>query len=237
MKNPIFVALDLDDLDSALRLAKKCNGRVGGYKVGPRLLMKYGPRVVSELAPLAPVFVDNKYYDIPSTMLSSLRATFEAGASFATIHAQAGAQALSEIARLEKELNQKRSFRVLAVTVLTSYSENNLPPNWRAETIDQHVRVLAAATFGSGLSGLVCSPHEVASMRAQFPESFLVTPGIRLEDEEAQTKVNKSAADDQTRIMTPKKALSAGASALVIGRPIIESQDPARTLDQILASL
>lgn len=234
LKNPIFVALDVDDFDQVLKLARLLGGQVGGLKVGPRLLMKYGPRVVSELAALAPVFVDNKYYDIPSTMVSAVKATFEAGASFATVHAQAGSEALTQLAQLESELNQKRFFKLLAVTVLTSYSERTLPPNWKAIHTLDHVEALADLTLRSGLSGVVCSPEEVQSLRRRHPNSFLVTPGIRLATANA---AGPTAADDQSRVMTPKAALAAGASALVIGRPIIAAADPAAALSEILSGL
>lgn len=228
LKNPIFVALDVDDVEKAYALAEKLAGKVGGFKVGPRLLIRFGPQVIEKLTKFGPVFVDNKYYDIPSTMVSAVRATFETGATFATIHAQCGSEALKALAELEKELNQQRPFRILAVTVLTSYSAQTVPPNWKPLQFVEHVEALADAVLRSGLSGLVCSPEEASAIRRRHPNSYLVTPGIRL---------TSDSKDDQARIMTPKAAIAAGASALVIGRPILTAQDPIAVVNEILSTL
>lgn len=217
MKTPLFLALDVNDDGMALDLAEKTKTLVGGFKVGPRLTYRYGAELVRKLSRLAPVFVDNKYHDIPSTVLSALRATFESGATFATVHASLGAVSLREVAQLESELNQQRPFRVLSVTVLTSLNATTLPKNWRAESPVRHVQILAEEVMTSGLSGLVCSPEEVSLLRAAHPGAYLVTPGIRLADGDRQ---------DQSRVLGPVEALRAGASALVVGRPIVEAQDP-----------
>ncbi len=226
--NPIFVALDVDDLKSACSLAEQLAGKVGGFKVGPRLLIRFGPQVIEKIAKFGPVFVDNKYYDIPSTMVSAIQATFDAGATFATIHAQCGSEALKALADLEKKLSETRAFKILAVTVLTSYSAQTVPPNWKPLQFIEHVEALADATMRAGLSGIVCSPQEASAIRQRHPQSFLVTPGIRLTADKP---------DDQTRVMTPKAAVAAGASALVIGRPILSSANPVETVGEILKSL
>lgn len=228
LKNPIFVALDVDNLDTAYRFAEQLSGRVGGFKVGPRLLIRFGPQVIEKIAKFGPVFVDNKYYDIPSTMVAALEATFESGATFATIHAQCGSEALKALADLEKKLNEKRPFKILAVTVLTSYSAQTVPPNWKPLQFIEHVEALADATMRAGLTGIVCSPEEASAIRRRHPQSFLVTPGIRLTAEKS---------DDQSRIMTPKNAIAAGASALVIGRPILSAANPVDMVSEILKSI
>lgn len=228
LKNPIFVALDIDNDQQALQLAKNISGFVGGFKVGPRLTFKYGAKFVRELSEIGPVFVDNKYHDIPSTVLSALRTTHESGATFATVHASNGPEALKDIAKLEFELNKIRSFKVLSVTVLTSFNHINLPTNWQEEPPQKHVLLLAEQTIESGIDGLVCSPEEVKILREKFPQSFLVTPGIRLPE---------NSKGDQARVMGPKEAINAGASALVIGRPIVEANDPidaARKFSELL---
>lgn len=228
LKNPIFVALDVDDVEKAYALAEKLAGKVGGFKVGPRLLIRFGPQVVEKLKKFGPVFVDNKYYDIPSTMVSAVKATFETGATFATIHAQCGSEALKALAELEKELNAQRPFKILAVTVLTSYSAQTVPPNWKPLQFVEHVEALADTVLRSGLTGIVCSPEEASAIRRRHPNSYLVTPGIRL---------SSDSKDDQSRIMTPKAAVAAGASALVIGRPILTAQDPVAVVNEIVSSL
>lgn len=226
--NPIFVALDVDDPSRAKEMAKTLKGRVGGFKIGPRLLMKDGPQLIAKIAESGPVFVDNKYYDIPSTMESAVRATFEAGASFCTVHAQAGSEALTLLAQLEKELSQQRPFLILSVTILTSFSQETLPDNLKPISIQEHVEKLASVNFSSGLEGLVCSPHEVAELRKKWPDKFYVTPGVRLDSQPRQ---------DQVRVMSPRQAIAAGASALVIGRPILQAADPIRVVEEILSSL
>jgi orotidine-5'-phosphate decarboxylase len=228
--NPIFVALDVDTDTAALALAQKLRGKVGGFKVGPRLTLRFGRKLIADLAECGPVFVDNKYYDIPSTMLAAIQATFEAGATFATIHAQCGKEALKALGELEAELRQERPFHLLSVTVLTSYSPETVPPNWQTKPLLEHVENLAEATFAAGIKGIVCSPEEVAVLRKRNPSACLVTPGIRLSQD-------GGAKGDQKRVMTPPDAIKAGATALVIGRPILQAPDPLAAVENILASL
>jgi len=223
IKSPIFVALDVDDRDRALDIARQVEPFVGGYKVGPRLCIKYGAPLVTELASLGHVFVDNKYFDIPNTMEYAIRATFEAGATFATVHSQSGREALTRLAAVERELNRQRPFRLLCVTVLTSFDQAGLPPTANAKPIADQVDLLAGLATDCGLSGLVCSPHEVKKIKARFPGAFVVTPGIRLaEGEEA----------DQKRTLGPREALAAGATALVVGRPIVDAPNPAAAAEK-----
>jgi len=224
LKNPIFVALDLDDPAKALSIAKQVEPFVGGFKIGPRLILREGAGFVQKVAALKPVFIDNKYFDIPSTMDSAIRATFEMGATFATIHAQSGSEAMKLLAQTEQELNSKRPFKILAVTILTSFAQNTLPPNSNKQDIATQVVDLASLAIQSGLTGIVCSPHEAEVLRARHNNAYLVTPGIRLDGN----------AGDQKRIMGPKEAMKAGASALVIGRPIVEAKNPAVAAEQCM---
>lgn len=224
LKNPIFVALDLDDASKALQIAKQVEPFVGGFKIGPRLILREGTSFVQKIAALKPVFIDNKYFDIPSTMDSAIRATFEIGATFATVHAQSGSEAMKLLAQTERELNSKRPFKILAVTILTSFAQNTLPPNSNKQEIATQVVDLASLAVQSGLTGIVCSPHEAEVLRARHNNVYLVTPGIRLDGN----------AGDQKRIMGPKEAIKAGASALVIGRPIVEAKDPAQVAEQCM---
>jgi orotidine-5'-phosphate decarboxylase len=213
LTTPLFFALDVDSRDEALSLAKKFSGQVGGYKLGPRLLYRYGASLVTELKEFGPIFVDNKYHDITSTMEAAVKASFEAGASFVTIHASCGNISLAAMRSLEKELQKIRPFLILSVTVLTNLDESTVPKNWKNQSVASHVQSLAAEVFASGLTGLVCSPFEVAQMKSQFPKGYFVTPGVRLEGE---------ATEDQVRVMTPTQALAAGATALVMGRSILK---------------
>lgn len=228
LSNPLIVGLDVDSAEECLRLVDLLKGRVGAFKVGPRLVVRFGADLVTRLATMAPVFVDNKYFDIPNTMDSAIRATFDAGASLATIHAGAGPEAMALLAKTERELCRIRPFRILAVTVLTSFSQDSLPPTSVSLPIADQVLLLAKSAFESGLSGLVCSPHEVKALRTQSESTFLVTPGVRMPGD---------LAGDQKRVATPRDALTNGASAFVMARPIVESADPVATVEKVMASL
>lgn len=212
MRNPLILALDVDTRDQALKIADDLSEIVGGFKLGPRLCLRYGMDFVKEMAQRGPIFLDNKHFDIPSTMEAAVRASFDAGASLVTVHALSGKEALSRLAAVEKELNQVRPFKVLCVTILTSWDQNSLPGNMKAQEISSHVTDLVSLVQESGLSGVVCSPHELDLL--QNKDLYLVTPGIRFSMQDS---------GDQKRIMGPKEALRKGASALVVGRPILEA--------------
>lgn len=220
-----MLALDVDDLDQGLIIARKLDFGIGAIKLGPRLLIQHGAKAIEAASQIAPVFVDTKYYDIPSTMVAAVRQTFESGATFVTVHASAGVEALKALAELEEELNQRRSFKILCVTVLTSFSPATLPLNLKNQSLEDHVRDLASLVLDSGLTGLVCSAHEAQMLRQKSKQAFLVTPGIRLKD---------SAKDDQARVMTGGEALRAGASALVVGRPLLQAKNPESVLRELL---
>jgi orotidine-5'-phosphate decarboxylase len=212
MNNPIILALDVDTREQALKIADDTAEIVGGFKLGPRLCLRYGKDFVKEIAARGPVFLDNKHFDIPSTMEAAVRASFEAGASLVTVHALSGAEALTTMAKIEKELNAIRPFKILAVTILTSWDQNSLPKNMKDQPISEHVKDLATLVKSSGLNSVVCSPHELDLLQNQ--DLYLVTPGIRFSMQDS---------GDQKRIMGPKEALKKGASALVVGRPILEA--------------
>ena len=214
MLNPIILALDVDSKEQALKIADDLSDIVGGFKLGPRLCLRYGMEFVKEIAQRGPVFLDNKHFDIPSTMEAAVRASFEAGASLVTVHAMSGSEALKKMAEVERELNQQRPFRVLAVTILTSWDQQSLPSILKPHEIAQHVVDLATLVQDSGLTGVVCSPHELDLL--QNRGLYLVTPGIRN---------NMHNSGDQKRTMAPKEALELGASALVVGRPILEAKN------------
>lgn len=230
LKNPIILALDVDSKEQAMAILKEVGSLVGAVKLGPRLVYRFGSDFVKEISQSTAVFVDNKYFDIASTMVSAVRASFEAGATLVTVHALAGKGALKELAQLEKELNQIRPFKILAVTILTSWDQNSLPSSFQSWAVEDHVKSLAQEVFNSGLRGLVCSGQELGLLN--YPDFFKVVPGIRLKEDSP-----KIISEDQKRIMMPVDAIKAGASALVIGRPILQSADPKKTLLNILESI
>ena len=228
IKKPLFVALDVNTPEEAFKMASSLEGHIGGFKVGPRLVLPFGKNLVTELSRIAPVFIDCKFYDIPSTMEHSVRAAFSMGASFVTVHASSGKKALQLMAKLEAELRQTRPFSILAVTVLTSFSAEEMPAIGWTGKVEDHVLSLATLARDCGLSGIVCSPHELQLLKRKLPELTYVVPGIRWEDDSL---------DDQSRTMTPLQAIEAGASALVVGRPILRAADPALAAERIVLSL
>jgi orotidine-5'-phosphate decarboxylase len=161
-------------------------------------------------------------------MDTAIRASFEAGATLATVHAWAGPEALARLAKVEAELNRQRPFKILAVTVLTSFTQESMPPGLQTTPIAEQVNNLARMVINSGLMGLVCSPLEVAALRSLSAEAYLVTPGVRLPE---------TGLGDQKRVETPARALRSGASALVIGRPIVDAADPVEAAERILESI
>ena len=225
LKNPLILALDVDSVSEARNILDQVGDLVGAIKLGPRLTYKYGADIVTEFSKITSVFVDNKYFDIPSTMESAVRASFNAGATLVTVHALAGKEALVKLAALEAELNQIRPFKILAVTILTSWEKSSVPENFHAWTVENHVRSLSELVYQSGLRGLVCSGHELELILQK--DFFTVVPGIRLEADSSE---------DQKRIMTPKQALRSGAKALVVGRSILKSPEPRKTVIKILES-
>ncbi|OFZ31453.1 MAG: orotidine 5'-phosphate decarboxylase [Bdellovibrionales bacterium RIFCSPHIGHO2_01_FULL_40_29] len=225
VRNPVILALDVDTIEDARKILDHVGDMIGGVKVGPRLVYKYGASLVQEFSEIAPVFVDNKYFDIPSTMESAVRASFQAGATLVTVHALAGLVALTGLAALEIELNRIRPFKILAVTILTSWENSSFPENFHSWTVENHVRSLSQLVYRSGLRGLVCSGHELEFLSQK--DFFKVVPGIRLSSDEAQ---------DQKRVMTPKQAMKSGAQALVVGRTILKSTQPRQTILEILES-
>ncbi len=226
IKNPIMLALDVDTKEQAQKILDQVGDVVGAIKIGPRLGYQYGAEFIKECAKVAPVFIDNKYFDIPSTMVSAVKTSFHAGATFVTVHALSGSEALTELAKLEKELNQIRPFKILAVTILTSWDQNSIPKSLHPWPVTDHVLSLANLVLDSGLTGLVCSAHELELLKNH--DLYKVTPGIR---------PDSAAADDQKRVMNPQQAIQAGASALVIGRPILQATNPKQAVLDILKSI
>ncbi len=223
-RNPFIIALDVEKKDEAFKLVDDLQDLVGGWKLGPRLLLKMTPVEIERIVNSAPLFIDCKFFDIPSTMIASVRTCFEMGASACTIHSTCGPEAIAELAKLEKELNDIRPFIILCVTILTSWSEKSFPPVFQRMTLPQAVQLLAQSAMDSGLKGLVCSPHELQYL--QNKKHYLVTPGIR--------SLSEKGGDDQTRTMTAKNALNSGSQALVIGRPVIKSANPREALAKII---
>ncbi len=226
LRNPLCLALDVDSAERALELAQQLGPIVGGLKIGPRLVYQGGKELVQKVSQFAPVFVDCKFFDIPSTMEAAVRTSFEAGASLVTVHAMAGEEALTAVANLERELSHQRPFRVLAVTILTSWTSASMPSIFRQQPIPEHVRELAELAKRSGLNSIVCSAEEIEIL--QDLGLFMLTPGIRFANESK---------GDQKRVVGPREAMQMGSSALVVGRPILEASNPKQIAAEYLKAI
>lgn len=227
IENPICLALDLDSPEEALEVATELRKKVGVFKLGPRLT-NVDSSLVSKISELAPVFVDHKYFDIPSTMEAAVRSIFAQGATYTTVHASAGRSALKQLAEVERELNRIRPFKILAVTVLTSFTFEDLPPFVQATPISKQVLDLVDLCIECGITGVVCSPHEIEDVRNRSPEVFIVTPGIRMDAAQR---------DDQRRTLSPLEAINAGSNLLVVGRPVLSAPDRKNAVARLLKAL
>ena len=229
MNDPkIIVALDFADKKQALEFARKTSPALCRLKVGKELFTSCGPALVEELVGEGyDVFLDLKFHDIPNTVQKAASAAARLGVWMLNVHAMGGS-AMMQAAREGVEVVARRPF-LIAVTVLTSMSEQDLRDSGIDKPLPQLVRQLTRNTLDNGLDGVVCSAHEAAELRAEIGDAaLLVTPGIRPE---------WAASDDQQRILTPQQALAAGASYLVIGRPITGHADPAGALELISESI
>ncbi|RMF39810.1 MAG: orotidine-5'-phosphate decarboxylase, partial [Alphaproteobacteria bacterium] len=228
----VFVALDTADAARAVALARSVAGVVGGVKVGKEFFTAHGPDGVRALAAGQRLFLDLKFHDIPHTVAGAVRAAVHLRPALLTVHASGGRammEAASEAAReTAQDIDAPRPL-VLGVTVLTSLDDADLKDVGQRGPVAAQVLRLAALARASGLDGVVCSPREIAAVRAECGPGFaLVVPGIRPADTENA---------DQKRVMTPAAALAAGADYLVVGRPITAQPDPAAAARRIVAAL
>jgi len=218
----LCVALDASERERVLALARLVAPAAGFVKVGLEAFCAHGPDLVREVASLAPVFLDLKLHDIPNTVGAAAAAAARTGAAILNVHAGGGSammRAAGERAREAAEAAALPRPKVIAVTVLTSLDAPALAEVGLAGTPAEAALRLALLAKEAGLDGVVCSPGEVAAIRAACGEGFLlVVPGIRPAGSEA---------GDQKRIATPGAAAKAGADLLVVGRPVTAAADPA----------
>ena len=229
----IILALDGLNKNEIINFLQKCP-QIRWVKVGLELFCKEGPEIIKILRKMGKkIFLDLKIYDIPNTMYATCYQISKLGVDIISLHASAGSRALkiSKQASLEgsSELNLKPPY-LLGVTVLTSFSSEDIRIDFNIHTsIEENVLKLAELSFQSGLDGCVCSPMELEILRLTYDNNFqLITPGIRLEEN------NKH---DQKRVMTPNKAILSGATKLVIGRSITQSENPNRVFGDICKSI
>jgi orotidine-5'-phosphate decarboxylase len=223
VKAPVAVALDAPDLSTAALWAKAVSPHVQVLKVGLELFCAHGPAVVEAVRGDAELFLDLKLHDIPNTVAGAARSVAGLGPRYLTVHASGGADMVRAAVEAAPDVT------IAAVTVLTSISAQTLDAVGLVGPPLDAVRRLAALAVGAGAGALVCSPQEVAAVRAEVgPGIVLITPGVR-----------PLGADvgDQARVATPQQALSDGADLLVIGRPITAAADPGAAAAQIADSL
>lgn len=222
---PIAVALDAPDLDTAAHWAGQVTPHVSTLKIGLELYLRYGPEAVASVrgARGVDVFLDLKLHDIPATVGGAARGVARLRPDLLTVHAAAGTAAIEAAVHALPDTN------VVAITVLTSLGDSDLREIGLAGSVRDAVRRLAVLAVRAGARGLVCSPREVAAVRAEVgPDITLVTPGVRLAGQ---------ASHDQARFATPQEALSAGADLLVVGRPITGASDPGAAAAALAAEL
>jgi orotidine-5'-phosphate decarboxylase len=223
-KNPIIVALDLEDAAQARALIDRLGSAVDFYKVGMELYAAEGMQFVRELAGAGKhVFLDLKLYDIPETVKRATAQVAKTGARFLTVHGS------NAVMRAAVEGRGTSDLRLLAVTVLTSFDQQDLAELGYPSSISDLVSLRVKNAMSSGIDGIVCSAKEVAAVRELAgPKAILVTPGVRSAS---------AAVGDQKRVATPKEAMNAGADYLVIGREITRAEDPSGQVEKIKREL
>lgn len=226
-KDRVIVALDCGRQE-ALTLAKRLQGKAKWLKVGMTLYYAEGPAIVEIFKLLGfNVFLDLKFHDIPHQVRGAAASAVEAGADMITMHAVGG---VPMMAAAQAAVDESGTDAItLAITVLTSMDDETLARTGVSRTMQDQVKTLATCADEAGLSGVVASPQEAAMLREVLgPDAFIVTPGVRPAG---------AAKGDQSRVATPREAFDAGASHIVVGRPITQAEDPVAAFEAIAAEL
>jgi orotidine-5'-phosphate decarboxylase len=223
-KDKLIIALDVETPAKALDLVKELHSVAGMFKVGSQLFTSAGPQIVRDIIALdAKVFLDLKFHDIPHQVAGAARSAAELGVSLFTIHASGGSEMMRRAVDSVSESGEKGGVRpaVLAISVLTSIDATILSEIGVSFTPAESVLRLVQLAEAAGVDGVVASPQEIETIRRTVsrPEFLIVTPGIRPSTNEPQR-------EDQKRVATPAAAIAAGASYLVVGRPVTGAPDP-----------
>jgi orotidine-5'-phosphate decarboxylase len=227
--NPLLIALDVDSVARAVETAALLHGVVGGLKVGKQLFVSEGPQIVETLTARGErVFLDLKFHDIPNTVAGAVRAATRIGTWMLNVHASGGREmmrAAIDAAGDEATRQNRERPLVIAVTVLTSIDAATLQSVGVTRPLIDQVEALAVLARESGLDGVVASAQEATRIRAACgPDFLIVTPGIR----PSATKT-----DDQARTLTAGQAIAAGATHLVVGRPVLQASNPRTAAEQL----
>lgn len=233
IKDRVIVALDFPDLGTAEELVKLLVNEIGMFKVGKQLFVNSGPAIVHKIHELGgEVFLDLKFHDIPNTVAAAAVEATRLGVRMFNLHASGGSTMMHATRDAVTRVCEEESLRqpwILAVTVLTSLDQADLGTLGIQQTVAAQVTRLAGLAKAAGMSGVVCSAHEVPQIRAACGSPFMVvTPGIRPGDQEA---------GDQKRVMTPAGAVQAGIDYIVVGRPITAAPDPVAAARAIVSEM
>ena len=228
MSKKIIVALDLNNLKKSLKLAKNLNSEAFGFKIGHEFFYNFGIEGYKKIFDICPnIFLDLKLHDIPNTVRNGINAIVKLKPLLTTIHISGG----DEMQKVNSNLKSKKT-KILGVTILTSLNSSQTKKYYNNKNVNQLVKKFAQNAKNNNLDGIVCSPLELKAVRKVVGSKMLiVVPGIRLEKKQNNKK------DDQKRILTPKEAIKLGADYLVIGRPIVESNNPLKTIKEINKSI
>ena len=225
-RNPIFCAVDTNDIHKATSLLSDIAPYIGGIKVGLEFFTSLGIKGIEEIKKFdKPLFIDLKLYDIPNTVTAALRNIFALKPEYTTLHISGGRKMLERCA--EEKIKANSSTKLIGVTMLTSFDDKEINEIGIDRNIEDNVNLLSSLAESCELDGIVCSPHEISYIKNRF-NLEVISPGIRMKE---------SQADDQKRTLTAKDALIAGADVLVIGRPITQAANPAETARSIFDSI
>lgn len=232
-RDRLIFALDVDRLDEAERYVKLLASRVGVFKIGPRLFTSAGSLVFDLIHGMGGhIFLDLKFHDIPASVGAAAREVARQRVKMFTVHALGGGRMIREVQQALMEATLVPGMpppMALAVTILTSHSEDEVEALGFGRPIVEQAERLAKIAVGHGAQGIVASGHELPRLRSVLPaETVFVTPGIRDPDDDTE---------DQTRVMTAEQAVRAGATYIVVGRPIRDSKDPAGAAERIVEQI
>jgi len=225
----IVVALDFERKSDALELIDRLDPNLCRLKIGKEMFTHFGPDFVTQVQNKGfDVFLDLKFHDIPNTVAKAVKAAADLGVWMVNVHASGGSKMMQAAREILKPYGDKAPI-LIAVTVLTSMSEEDLLDLGITHSPEQQVNFLAGLAHKAGMDGVVCSAQEAVMLKQNYGTDFkLITPGIRTAD---------ASVDDQKRIMTPQRAVEAGSDYLVIGRAITKSENPIQTMKDIYSSL
>lgn len=226
--NPIFCAIDTNDISTATNLVSQIKPYIGGIKLGLEFFTSCGISGCHTMKEFnLPLFIDLKLHDIPNTVASALRGILSLEPAYTTLHISGGSEMLKSSVNLKRDLNSKTN--LLGVTILTSFDDRTIEELGFGSSVKHSIEQLTSIAHESGLDGIVCSPLEVKNIKENYKNKLkLVVPGIRSD---------KNISDDQKRTLSAREAINSGADILVVGRPITKSKDPAESAHALLQEI